>query len=48
MKIQNRHIGKDYKPLIIVEIGINHSGDLNIAKKLVKEAYTSGAEVIKH
>ena len=48
MKIQNRHIGKDYKPLIIVEIGINHSGDLNIVKKLVKEAYTSGAEVIKH
>lgn len=48
MKIQNRHIGKDYKPLVIVEIGINHSGDLNIAKKLVKEAYTSGAEVIKH
>ena len=46
--IQNRVIGIDYEPLIIVEIGINHQGSLIEAKKLVDAAFESGAEVIKH
>jgi len=32
---------------IIGEIGINHNGDLNIAKKLIKEASLSGANAVK-
>ncbi|RKD23553.1 N-acetylneuraminate synthase [Caminicella sporogenes DSM 14501] len=47
-KIGNRYIGKDYPPLVIVEIGINHEGSLEIAKKMVDAAYMAGAEVIKH
>ena len=27
IKIGNRKIGPDYKPLIIVELGINHNGN---------------------
>ena len=32
---------------IIAEIGINHNGDLNIAKKLIKVAKNSGADAVK-
>ncbi len=48
IKIQNRLVGDNYEPLIIAEIGINHNGNLSIAKKLVDAAYKAGAEVIKH
>ncbi len=47
-KILNRKIGLNFKPLIIVELGINHNGVLKKAKKLVDEAYKAGAEIIKH
>ncbi len=48
LKIGSRLIGEDYKPIVIAEIGINHEGNLDIAKKLVNAAYRSGAEIIKH
>ena len=32
---------------IIAEIGINHNGSLTIAKKLVKKAKDSGADIAK-
>jgi len=48
IKIGNRKIGPDYKPFVIVEIGINHGGKLKLAKKMVDLAYKSGAECIKH
>ena len=35
------------KTLIIAEVGVNHNGDLNIAKKLIKEAALAGADVVK-
>lgn len=47
-KIGNRLIGEKHKPLIIVEIGINHEGKLKTAMEMVDAAYESGAEVIKH
>jgi len=48
MLINDRLIGSDYKPLVIAEIGINHNGDLNLAKHLVDEACSQGVEIIKH
>lgn len=48
MKIKDRLIGINEKPLVIVEIGINHEGDINVAKEMVDAAYGVGAEVIKH
>lgn len=48
MKIENRYIGKNYPPLVIPEIGINHEGSLKVAKKMVDVAASSGAEIIKH
>jgi len=47
-KISNRNIGYDFPPLIIAEIGINHGGQIEIAKSMVRKAFKSGAEVIKH
>ena len=35
MKIANRKIGPNYKPLVIVELGINHNGSLKKAKQFV-------------
>jgi len=48
MKILDRKIGSNYDPLIIAEIGINHSGDINIAKQMVDSAKRAGVEIIKH
>jgi sialic acid synthase SpsE len=48
MKIQNRDIGENFLPLVIVEIGINHEGSLEVAFKMVDAAHKSGAEIIKH
>lgn len=48
MKIINRKIGAKYDPLIIAEIGINHNGDLEIAKQMVDSAKRAGVEIIKH
>lgn len=46
--IQDRKIGLDCPPLVIVEIGINHEGSLETAFQMVDAAWKSGAEVIKH
>lgn len=48
IQIGNRKIGMDYKPLVIAEIGINHNGSLEAAKKIVDSAYEVGCEIVKH
>ena len=35
-KFGNKRVGKDSKIFFIAEIGINHNGDLDIAKKFFK------------
>ena len=47
IKIKNRTIGKEFKPLVIAEIGINHEGDFLKAKKMIDDAHQSGAECVK-
>ena len=46
--IGTRKVGEGFDPLIIAEIGINHGGDVNVAKLMVDEAAKVGVEVIKH
>ena len=48
MKLKNRNIGPNYYPLVITEIGINHGGQIDVAKKMVYEAAKAGAECVKH
>ena len=46
MKTKNIWQGK-FGPLLIAEIGGNHEGNFNYAKKLVKLAISSGVDVVK-
>lgn len=46
--IAGRKIGQAYPPLVIAEIGINHGGELNVAKEMVRLAAKAGCEMIKH
>ena len=48
MKIGNRTISPAHPPLVIAEIGINHGGDLKVAKNMVRLAALSGCECVKH
>jgi len=41
-------IGSGNKCLVIPEIGINHNGNLEIAKQMVDAAHRAGARLIKH
>ena len=45
MKLFNKNILKDI--LYIAEIGVNHEGNINRCKKLIREAKDSGADVVK-
>jgi len=48
MKIAGREISLNHPPFVIAEIGINHGGDLSVAKEMVRLAALSGCECIKH
>jgi N-acetylneuraminate synthase len=48
IEIEGRKIGRDFPPLVIAEIGINHEGSIKVAKEMVDAAYRAGAEVVKH
>ncbi|GLQ34690.1 polyhydroxyalkanoate synthesis repressor PhaR [Amylibacter marinus] len=48
MKIAGREISSQHPPLVIAEIGINHGGDLAVAKEMARLAAESGCEMIKH
>ena len=45
IKINNREIGPDFLPLVIVEVGINHEGDFNKAKSLIDAAFSTNINV---
>lgn len=47
-QIAHRKIGANHPPLLIAEIGINHGGDLKVAKDMVDAAKRAGIEVVKH
>lgn len=47
IKIGKRRIGPDHKPLVIVEIGINHEGSMTKAKRMIRDARAAGAECVK-
>lgn len=47
LKIDNHKIGEGQKVFIIAEIGINHNGDIEIAKKLMKSCKEIGCDAVK-
>lgn len=47
IKIGSKAIGDDHPCYVIAEIGINHNGSLEIAKKLIDAAHESGCDAVK-
>lgn len=47
VKIGNAFVGDDHPCFIIAEIGINHNGDVDIAKKLIDLASFAGCNAVK-
>lgn len=47
VRIGEYWVGQDYPVFVIAEIGINHNGDLDIAKKLIYEAKQAGCQAVK-
>src|SRR3989344_911532 len=47
IKIGEKSVGHDYPCFIIAEIGLNHQGDIKLAKKLIDHAVAAGADCVK-
>lgn len=47
VKIGNRWVGDSEPCFVVAEIGINHNGDLDIARKLVSAAVETGCDAVK-
>ena len=47
IEFDGRKIGKDQSVFIIAEVGVNHNGDLDLAKELVDKALEAGADAVK-
>ncbi len=47
IKLGNRTVGDGQPAYIIAEIGINHNGDLQVAKQMIDAAVHAGADAVK-
>jgi N-acetylneuraminate synthase len=47
VQIGNRLVGDDQPCFIIAEIGINHNGDIDLAKRLISVAVAAGCDAVK-
>jgi len=47
IKIANKNIGEGCPTFVIAEGGLNHNGDVRLAKKIVENAANVGADAIK-
>ena len=47
VKIGSKTVGYEQPCYIIAEIGINHNGDLDIAKRLISVAVAAGCDAVK-
>lgn len=47
LTIGSRRVGPEYPPLVVADIGINHEGDIDKAKRMIDDAHAVGAECVK-
>src|SRR3989304_5134521 len=47
VKIGNRFIGDNEPVFVVAEIGINHNGSMDIAKKMIDGAIFAGCDAVK-
>ena len=44
---KKKEVFNNCSPYIIAEIGANHNGDMDLAKKIIDSAITSGCDAVK-
>ena len=47
LQLGNKNVGDGHPAFIVAEIGINHQGDVNIARDLIQKAKECGADAVK-
>ena len=47
IELAGRPVGPDHPPLVVPEIGINHVGSIDKARRMVRDAAGAGAEIVK-
>jgi sialic acid synthase SpsE/protoporphyrinogen oxidase len=47
VRIGDKVVGEGQRSFVIAEIGLNHNGDMGLAKKLIDEAINGGADAVK-
>jgi N-acetylneuraminate synthase len=47
VSIGNRLVGDGHPCFVVAEIGINHNGDLDLAKRLISVAHVAGCDAVK-
>src|ERR1700756_4009230 len=47
LRIGGKLVGDDYPCYIVAEIGINHNGDIDLAKRLISVAVAAGCDAVK-
>src|SRR6266571_7316565 len=47
VKIGNKHVGPGQPCYVVAEIGINHNGDIDLAKRLISVAVAAGCDAVK-
>ena len=47
VRIGNKLVGDDQPCYIVAEVGINHNGDVNLAKRLISVALAAGCDAVK-
>jgi N-acetylneuraminate synthase len=47
LKVGTRLVGDDQPCFVIAEIGINHNGDIDVAKRLISVALAAGCDAVK-
>ena len=47
MRIRNKTVGEGHPTYVVAEIGINHNGDVEIAKQMIDAAVHAGVDAVK-
>ena len=47
VEIAGRRVGHDEPSFVVAEVGINHNGDIGLARKLISAAATAGCDAVK-
>jgi len=47
IKLRDKEINNFTEPYIIAEIGANHNGDMDLAKRMIKSAFECGVDAVK-